>query len=181
MVERLTRLILVIGLLVSSYSYAQQPQATTQKIGYVDMKLVLDSAPQVVAGRDAIDREFRPRNNAVQADEQRMLAMQERIGGPLDDITRAQLDRDIRSLKRAIDRRKEDLIEEINFRLSGNALAVRETLELAIREVAQRQGFDLVITDPVVLYHSQQIDLTNAVLKQLRNEYDADRLEQANR
>ncbi len=180
MAEVLTKLLLVIGLLTSSFAYAQQP-VNPQKIGYVDMKMVLDSAPQVIAGRDAIDREFRPRNDAVQADEQRLAAMHERIGGPLDDATKAQLERDIRSLTRAIDRRKEDLIEEINFRLSGNALAVRETLELAIREVSQRQGYDLIITDPVVLYHSQKIDLTNVVLKQLRHEYDADRLEQANR
>jgi len=173
---------MLVGLLTSSLVYAQQSQAPgAQRIGYVDMQLVLKTAPQVVAGKDAIDREFRQRNDAVQADERRIAAMQERLSGLLDDSSRAQLERDIRSLRRAIDRRREDLIEEINFRLSGNALAVRNTLELAIREIAQQQGFDLIITAPVVLYHSKQIDLTDAVLKKLRHEYDADRLEQANR
>jgi len=180
---------LILGLLGSGLVYAQsnaeQPPASSakpvQKIGYADMKMILDNAPQVVAGRDAIDREFRPRNDAVQADERRLAALQERLNDNLDANTRAQLDRDIRSLNRAIIRRKEDLIEEINFRRNEIENGVRETLELAISVVAESQGFDLVITDPVVLYHSRKIDLTNAILKQLRLEYEADQREQAGR
>ncbi len=180
---------LILGLLGSGLVYAQstteQPQVASaipaQKIGYADMKMILDNAPQVVAGRDVIDREFRPRNDAVQADEKRLAALHERLNDNLNANTRAQLDRDIRSLNRAIIRRKEDLIEEINFRRNEIENGVRETLELAISVVAENQGFDLVITDPVVLYHSRKIDLTSAILKQLRLEYEADQQEQANR
>lgn len=190
----LTRFLLILGLMTGlpgpTLVYAQinpeqteDPSATAlvQKIGYADMKMILDNAPQVVAGRDAIDREFRPRNDAVYADEKRLSALQERLNNDLDSITRAQLDRDIRGLNRAIIRRKEDLIEEINFRRNEIENGVRETLELAISVVAEQQGFDLVITDPVVLYHSRRIDLTSAILKQLRLEYDADQQEQASR
>ncbi|MCF6225837.1 MAG: OmpH family outer membrane protein [Xanthomonadales bacterium] len=152
-----------------------------QKTAYANMKMILDNAPQIIAGRDVIDREFRPRNNAVTADEKRLGAIQERLNSDLDSVTRAQLDRDIRSLNRAIIRRKEDLIEEINFRRNEIENGVRETLELAIRIVAEQQGFDMVLTDPVVLYHSQRIDLTSAILKQLRLEYEADQQEQTSR
>ncbi len=190
----LTRALLTLGLatgiLGSALVYAQvnpeNPEDSSapvmaQKTGYANMKMILDNAPQIVAGRDVIDKEFRPRNNAVTADEKRLGALQERLNSDLDSITRAQLDRDIRSLNRAIIRRKEDLIEEINFRRNEIENGVRETLELAISIVAEQQGFDMVLTDPVVLYHSQRIDLTSAILKQLRLEYEADQQEQASR
>ncbi|MCF6262357.1 MAG: OmpH family outer membrane protein [Xanthomonadales bacterium] len=153
----------------------------TQKTGYADLKIIIDNAPQIVAGREVLDREFRPLNDAVFADEKRLSALQERLNSDLDNITRAQLDRDIRGLSRAITRRKEDLIEQLNFRRNDIDNAVKETLEHAISIVAKEQGFDLVLTDPAVLYHSQRIDLTSAILKQLRFEYEADQQEQANR
>ena len=179
-------LALIPGLLGSNLAYSQAKSnltqtAVTQKIGYADMKIIFDNAPQVVAGRDALDREFRPRNDAVLADEKRLAALQERLTDNLDANTKAQLDRDSRSLSRAVIRRKEDVIEDLNLRRNEIENSVREILEMAIQIVAEQQGFDLVITDPVVLYYSPGIDLTNEILKQLRIEYEADQLEQASR
>ena len=42
------------------------------RVGYVDMKRLFDSAPQVVNAREALDREFSPRNEALLADEARL-------------------------------------------------------------------------------------------------------------
>ena len=91
-------LALILGLLGSNLAYSQAKSnltqtAVTQKIGYADMKIIFDNAPQVVAGRDALDREFRPRNDAVLADEKRLAALQERLTDNLDANTKAQLDR----------------------------------------------------------------------------------------
>ncbi len=179
-------LALTTGLLGSNLAYSQANStpaqaASIQKIGYADMKIIFDNAPQVVAGRDALDREFRPRNDAVLADEKRLAALQERLTDNLDANTKAQLERDSRSLNRAVIRRREDVIEDLNLRRNEIENSVREILEMAIQIVAEKQGFDLVITDPVVLYHSPRINLTNEILKQLRIEYEADQLEQASR
>ena len=54
-----TWFILGLGLLLSAQAPAQN-----LRVGYVDMKAVLDNAPQVVTGRDKLDLEFRPRNEA---------------------------------------------------------------------------------------------------------------------
>ena len=54
-------LLLVMAFVVSTSASGQQ-----LRIGYVDMKQVLDSAPQVLAGRDVLDQEFRPRNDAIE-------------------------------------------------------------------------------------------------------------------
>ncbi len=155
--------------------YAQE----TSHIAYVDMKHVLDNAPQVVAGRERLDQEFRPRDDAVKADEQQLQAMQQQLaeGTGLDDESRTNLERDIRNLQRAVDRRREDLIEELNFRRNEIEQRLEETLELVIKFVAEAEGLDLVITDPVVLYYSPRIDITQKVLDRLKVEFEADQQE----
>jgi hypothetical protein len=51
------------------------------RIGYVDMKQVLDNAPQVVAGRELLDREFRSRSEAIEMDEFRKNTRRPAVAG----------------------------------------------------------------------------------------------------
>ena len=52
---------LLCGLFLPLHGHAQD-----LRIGYVDMKQVLDEAPQVVAGRTQLENEFRERNDAIE-------------------------------------------------------------------------------------------------------------------
>ena len=61
---------LVLEALVPPAALAQTPAAT--RIGYVDMKRLLDNAPQVVAGREKLSKEFQPRDASLKADEKRL-------------------------------------------------------------------------------------------------------------
>ena len=63
-------LLLVPVLAFAGAASAQAPVPT--RIGYVDMKRLLDNAPQVVAGRRKLEREFATRDTALKADEQRL-------------------------------------------------------------------------------------------------------------
>jgi len=49
----------VLETLSPATALAQAPAAA--KVGYVDMKRLLDNAPQVVAGREKLSKEFAPR------------------------------------------------------------------------------------------------------------------------
>jgi outer membrane protein len=95
--------------------------AEPTRIGYVDMKRLFDSAPQVTAAREALDQEFRPRNEALLADEDRLDSDEQRLleAGNLDAESRFDLEREARNLRRSIDRRREDLSEELRFRTNA--------------------------------------------------------------
>ena len=62
-----------IGLMLASNAWAQ-----SLRVGYVDMKRVLDNAPQVVAGREQLDQEFRSRSEAIEIDEFRVKTLEDR-------------------------------------------------------------------------------------------------------
>lgn len=146
------------------------------RVGYVDMKRILDNAPHVVAGREQIDREFRPRNEALLADEARLERMESRYMDAADATPeqRLEMEREIRNLRRSIDRRREDLSEEIHFRMNAERKAIEEEIEIAVRTVARQGGYDLVLSSPVA-YASDSIDITNEILEFLRADFEADR------
>ena len=140
---------------------------TDIRIGYVDMKRLLDNAPQVIAGREQLDLEFRPRNEALLADEDRLEEMQDELARARNQgLTQDELfemEREVRNLRRSIDRRREDLSEELHFRRNAEIKALSEEIEIAVQTVARRQGYDLVLSSPVA-YASEAIDITDEVL-----------------
>jgi outer membrane protein len=142
------------------------------RIGYVDMKRLLDNAPQVLAGRAELDDEFRPRNEALLADEERLVEMEQRLAES-SDLSNEQVlarEREIRNLRRSIDRRREDLADELNFRRNAEIKTLGEEIELAVQTVAQREGFDLVLSSPVA-FASDRIDITEQVLEFLEVDF----------
>jgi len=167
-----TFFVLVLGVGLLATAEAQQ-----LRIGYVDMKRVLDSAPQVVAGREKLDQEFRGRNDAIQDDEMRADALEVRLQqGDLAADKRLQIERDLRDLRRNVTRRKEDLRDELSFRRTEEVQRLESEINAAVQEIAQRNGFDLILSSPVV-YAGPDLDITDLILEQLEVEYAADQAE----
>lgn len=143
------------------------------RIGYVDMKRLLDNAPQVIEGRAELDLEFRPINNELLADEERLLELEQSLASStgLTPEQVAARQREIRNLSRSIERRREDLAEELNFRRNQQIKNLGEEIELAVQTVARREGYDLVLSSPVA-YASDKIDITGLVLEFLERDYE---------
>jgi outer membrane protein len=149
------------------------------RIGYVDMKQVLDNAPQVLAGRAKLDQEFRSRNDTIEMDELRADSLEQRLQqGDVDADSRVRLERDLRELRRNITRRKEDLRDELSFRRTEEVQQLEEQINIAVQEIAQRNGYDLIVSSPVI-YANPDLDITDLILEQLEVEYAADQLELA--
>ena len=164
--------VLLLGLALSGLADAQQ-----LRIGYVDMKQVLDNAPQVLAGREKLDLEFRARNDAIEMDEMRGDALEIRLQqADLTPESRTQIERDLRELRRSVARRKEDLRDELSFRRTEEVQQLEDQINIAVQEIAQRNGYDLIISSPVI-YANPDLDITSLILEQLEVEFTADQLE----
>ncbi len=151
--------------------------AQSLRVGYVDMKRVLDSAPQVMAGREVLDQEFRGRSEAIEIDEFRAKTLEDRLGqGDLSQDSALQVERELRDLRRSINRRKEDLRDELSFRRTEEVQRLEEEINIAVQEIAERNGFDLILSSPVV-YANPALDITELVLEQLEIEFAADQLD----
>ena len=65
--KRILPILLMLFMVVAAPVTAQQ-----LRVGYVDMKQVLDLALQVCAGREKLDLEFRPRNETIEFQERQV-------------------------------------------------------------------------------------------------------------
>jgi len=166
-----------ICILVLGFALCVSAEAQQLRIGYVDMKEVLDNAPQVLAGRAKLDQEFRARNDSIEMDEMRADALETRLQqADMSPESRTQIERDLRELRRNVTRRKEDLRDELSFRRTEEVQQLEDQINIAVQEIAQRNGFDLIISSPVI-YANPDLDITGLILEQLEVEFAADQLE----
>ena len=170
----LSHILLVFLMLVATQATGQQ-----LRIGYVDMKQVLDNAPQVLAGREKLDLEFRPRNETIEFQERQAQVMDDRLQkGDLTEDARIRLDRELREMRRNVNRQKEDLREELSFRRTEEVQKLEDQINEAVQEIARDSGYDLILSSPVI-YADPALDITQLILDQLRQEYEADKRERS--
>ncbi len=124
--------------------------AQSVRIGYVDMQRLLVSAPQIIAARGKMQKEFDARDAELRVDEARLAELELRAGSAAAPEDRDGLKRQADALRRSIER-------------------TRERLRDAIAEHGRAQGYDLIVTSPVA-YVSGRIDVTDDVLALLRRQ-----------
>lgn len=161
-------------MVLSSQAAAQQ-----LRVGYVDMKQVLDNAPQVLAGREKLDLEFRPRNETIEFQERQVEDMESRLQmGDLSEDARIRLDRELREMRRNVNRQKEDLRDELSFRRTEEIQKLEDQINQAVQKIARENGYDLILSSPVI-YADPSLDITQVILDQLTVEYEADKRERS--
>jgi len=89
---------------------------------------------------------------------------------------RVQMERELRDIRRNVSRRKEDLRDELSFRRTEEVQRLEEQINVAVQEIAQRNGFDLIVSSPVI-YANPDLDITDLILEQLEVEFAADQAE----
>ena len=151
--------------------------AQAVKIGYVDLKRVLDEAPQMVESRTRLEREFSSRDGAIKAADARLVALKqryERDSAILSKDDAEALKREIEATERANKR----MVDEARTDLASRQTAERDRnwqkMQEVIIEYARGQGYDL-IEATVPIYVSPRVDITDAVLEQLKRANQASR------
>ncbi len=167
---------LVLVALTVDPAVAQAPAATTSgsiKIGYVDMKRLLDNAPQVVAGREKLSKEFAPRDASLKTDEKRLDDLRERQqkeGATMATTDAETLKREIDALDRSIKRNREAMRNDLKSRSDQELDKSWREINDAVVAFAREQGYDIIVPSPVV-YASARVDITDQVLDRLRKQY----------
>ena len=146
-------------------------EAQGARIGYVDMKRLLDNAPQVLEARTRLAREFSERDQKLKADEQRLAdseARQKREQAVLSKADAEKLAAEIDALRRGTQRAREQLRDELARRSKEELDKRWPEIYGVVVEYAREQRYDLVVEAPV-LYASPSVDITDAVLERLRH------------
>ena len=159
----------ILALLLATLPVAAGAQDAV-RIGYVDMKRLLDNAPQVVAGRTRLEREFAARDAALQVEEKRAGELHARLAAGAGAGAEADaLRREADALDRSIKRKREGLRNDLKTRSDQELDRSWREINEAVVEFAREQGYDLIVPSPVV-YASPNADVTDRILDRLRRQ-----------
>lgn len=162
----------LIGLLLAAFALLPGPVPAQQdlRIGYVDMKRLLDEAPQVREAHDRLQAEFAERDRELQKDQSRLDALEAALAADrerLDEATLAERKREVDVLAGSMRRARERLQAELRERSAQELDRSWQAVSNAAVEYARAHGFDLLLPSPVI-YASPKIDLTDDILRELR-------------
>ena len=144
--------------------------AAELKIGVVSIAKILNQAPQAEQANKRLQKEFEPRQKALQDTENSLRSMQQRLekdGAVMNDSQRRNLERDIRVQSRDFQRAAAEFRDDFNIRRNEELGKFQQQVLQAVNALAKEEGFDLILNEGAVIYASQSIDITDKVLKKL--------------
>ena len=148
-------------------SLAQQAGA---KIGFVSTERIMKDANPAKAAQAKIEQDFARRDKELQALNARLRSASEKLdkeAAVLVESDRARRQREIAELDRDFQRRQREFREDLNQRRNEELSAVLEKANRAIKEIAEREKFDLILQEAV--YVSPRLDITEQVVKLLNS------------
>jgi outer membrane protein len=143
---------------------------TSVRLGFVDMPRILAESPQMQAARARIDARFRERNSELKRREAGLKALEDKLQRDALTMTKTESDalsKTIIGERRDVRRLRDSLSSEFKARSDEELNQVAADLNQAVREIAEVEGFDLVLSANVV-YYSPKVDVTERVLERLR-------------
>lgn len=160
-----------IVMLLASLSLYSQSTLAEMKIGFVDTVKLMEGAPQAKSAQSRIEAEFEPR-------EKELVELQREIKKMEDDLSRdaavmsesekTKVERDVLSKRRDLKRAQEEFRDDLNIRRNEVLAKLQKDMYKAVVDLAKEQKFDLILSQGVV-YTSERIDITDSVLKKLKN------------
>ena len=139
------------------------------KIGFVEIKKILQNAPQTVKANKKLEKEFTKRTKQLKKTVKKI--KQKEIAFQKDSMTMSDSDREkkikaIQSLKIDAQRTEREVREDIDLRRKEEIGNVQSLVNIAVEKVAKEQGYDLILYQGVA-YAGKKVDITDVVIKAL--------------
>jgi outer membrane protein len=161
--KHMSRTILSCALVaVLATATAAVAEAQALKIGFVNFGRLLEESPQAKAAQAALEGEFLPRQRDVAAQRK---ALQEKVdklqkeAAVMSEADRLRNEREVRDLELNVNRRFNELQEDLNLRRNEEVGRMQRALLQEVQAYARANGYQLVVSDGV-LFAAEGIDIT---------------------
>ena len=140
--------------------------AADVKIGYVNTERVYREAAPALNAQKKLEREFASREAELKKLAARGKELEAQLAkGKPNDSERRAMERELASVDREYQAKSRDFRDDLNQRRNEEFAAVQERANRVIKQLAEREQFDLILQD--VVYVSGKMDITPKVLKEL--------------
>ena len=141
------------------------------KIGVIELGEVLKADPQMQALKTKLEAQFKPRidkmtalQNTLKADTDKM----SRNGSVMSSADKTALNDKISKEQRDLARMQQDYFQDAKTAQNEAMSTVLKRIDAVVAKVAKAQNLDLIFQRENVAYHSQRVDITQAVIAQMK-------------
>jgi len=145
-----------------------QAQQAGVKIGFVSTERILRDSKPAQDAQKKIESEFKRRDDELQkmANNLRDQAQRFDKDAPvLSESERIRRQRQLTDLDADLQRKRREFQEDFNRRRNEEFTAIIEKADAAIKQLAEQQGYDLILQDAVTV--SPRVDITEQILSAL--------------
>ncbi|NRR31489.1 OmpH family outer membrane protein [Oxalobacteraceae bacterium] len=143
-------------------------QAQSSKIAWLSTERIYNESKLAKLAGEKLAEEFSKREKAVQELASRLKSSSEKLEKELPSLgeaERGKRQREYFELDKEFQRRQREFREDLNQRTNEERAAISDKATKIIKQLAQVEGFDIVLQDAV--WASPRIDITDKVLAAL--------------
>ena len=170
--QRMIKATLVVAL-ISIFSGVAVAQEL--KVGFVNVPVLMERAPQAKVAMDALQEEFAPRQRVIVAKQTELEELTEKVRRDFDvmgETERRNAEKDLRDLQREVTRLQTEFREDLNLRRNEELGQLQRSLLKEVQDYAQTTNYDLIVGDGV-LYASTAVNITELVLRAMEANFNA--------
>jgi outer membrane protein len=152
----------------AALSLAGGVYAQELKIGYVNSERVLREAAPAKAAQAKLEAEFKKRETELADQGNRLRGAMEKLekeGPTLPESERTRRQRDLADQDRDFQRKRRELLEDLNQRKNEELSAVVERANKVIKQIFEQEKYDLILQE--VIFAGPRIDITKKVVDAL--------------
>jgi outer membrane protein len=158
----MTRTLVSCALVAALATVAIAAEAQALKIGFVNFGRLLDESPQAKAAQATLEAEFMPRQRDVAAQRK---SLQEKVdklqkeAAVMSEADRVRAEREGRDLELNVNRRFNELQEDLNLRRNEEVGKMQRALLQEVQAYARANGYQLIVSEGV-LFAAEGVDIT---------------------
>lgn len=146
-------------------------QAADLKIGVVNVQQLMAESPQGKKVMDELKKEFEPRRQKLEAKGKQGQELQQKLqrnGSVMSDAERQDSQKKLRDLKRELQVEGQSFQEDLQSARQDKVGKLQQEIGTQIQKYARDHKFDLIIPTNAAVYAGPSIDVTDAVMKELK-------------
>jgi outer membrane protein len=161
--KRVVSLLVMMSCLWCSFAYSQT-------IGVVDLQKIMQTAPQMKAIQQNLEKNFKPRRDKLMAMEQTLKADMEKFKRDttiMSQTQRKEMEKKIVSTQQLFEREGQQYQQELSTANNEAMEGLYTKIRAAIAKVASDEHYDLVFQKDAAPFSVEKLDITVKVLKEL--------------
>jgi outer membrane protein len=155
-------------LALATVTLALSAPAQELKIGYVNGERVLREAAPAKAAQAKLEAEFKKRETELNDTGTKLRAALDKLekdGPTLSEAERSRRQRDLTEQQRDFERKRRELVEDLNQRKNEELAGVTERASRVIKQIFEQEKYDLILQE--VVFAGPRVDITKKVIDAL--------------